>query len=841
MASSAAMDLQEEPDEIEAFVSVLDPNAPIDALPPNASLRNKDILLLHDRFGELGKEKFRFIVECLIANDAELVNDVRKQSPRQFGDKLDRFLKSSKNERRGSASYKDFANKIYDLRIADRSKQITARKKRGAERSTASVDANLIEEKRQCQSEVSAIKELYEGEVEKLREAKREIEELERKRREDSETMKEMKVVEAKYEAEIITLKVEVSRWMENCEVKEEQINNLLEELKTLTQSKRGIQSGKVRAVAAAARRSRESTPERPSTRDCGVNTTIKDIKQDLLIVSEIEGALNQYIGQKFYGFDPERRNVSRGIQNKYFELVANTKPAALVSLQSIRIRAKFIDDVTVAASGSQLDDDLKRVYTEVIKQRKPLFIDCLKEAGIRVSGELTAEQTINLQSLLRMTNNQMRNMRVIFDKFDLNHLASDRQTCKLKRKMTEHVSVEKVETGFIGLHKTKKDEKVTPCAYLRVRNLHTFMKEHIEMDSFVELQDPRFENRWWLYFSGDKGGDHMKYHFEIVNGMGSGAVESVHLYCMFEANDTVENMQKVWSFYHAQVEEMQKEGYVLCGKFVYVFLGGDYHFLDDNLGHQGASATYPSCIDYVQLNDLQNHGGKPHTPEDCSHVVRRTIKQIKLDYTENLVDSRNNSDMHKNGHDHNSICGPLLFPIHTIDQVVPASLHILLGVTLVGYNLMNDECKAIDGEQNSDTTDDENAWISASLAHSEALDKQKTHADSIIRLTNLVSRQEALEVGDTKLNIQLAAASVVSFGRKKKRKVKSVEKCASISCLATIHDEQLRMLVCDKCKLSVHTICEALTPVETLAISADDVFECLKCSGKSAHLLQIF
>ena len=57
----------------------------------------------------------------------------------------------------------------------------------------------------------------------------------------------------------------------------------------------------------------------------------------------------------------------------------------------------------------------------------------------------------------------------------------------------------------------------------------------------------------------------------------------------------------------------------------------------------------------------------------DSKHVLQRSVK------------------------DHHSICGPFIFPIQSVDQIVPPSLHILLGITLVGYNMLNEDCKAID------------------------------------------------------------------------------------------------------------------------------------------------
>ena len=62
---------------------------------------------------------------------------------------------------------------------------------------------------------------------------------------------------------------------------------------------------------------------------------------------------------------------------------------------------------------------------------------------------------------------------------------------------------------------------------------------------------------------------------------------------------------------------EMMKDGFTFKdGKGVQIFLGGDYHFLDDNMGHQGSSASYPSSLDKVALTQLQNHDNLPHTPK---------------------------------------------------------------------------------------------------------------------------------------------------------------------------------------------------------------------------------
>ena len=45
------------------------------------------------------------------------------------------------------------------------------------------------------------------------------------------------------------------------------------------------------------------------------------------------------------------------------------------------------------------------------------------------------------------------------------------------------------------------------------------------------------------------------------------------------------------------------------------------------------------------------------------------------------------------------SVVGPMLFPLRDLDQVVPATLHIMLGIVLLLYNLLLDQCRKMDLE----------------------------------------------------------------------------------------------------------------------------------------------
>ena len=128
-----------------------------------------------------------------------------------------------------------------------------------------------------------------------------------------------------------------------------------------------------------------------------------------------------------------------------------------------------------------------------------------------------------------------------------------------------------------------------------------------------------------------------MKFHVEVINSKKAGSVDTVHIYCMFETQDSVENMHKVWLPYYEEVKAMQAEGFTLREKGVILFLGGDYHFLDDDMGHQGSSTSYPSSTDNVLLKHLQDHSESSHTPESCPTELR-SIQQYYENYNENLA-----------------------------------------------------------------------------------------------------------------------------------------------------------------------------------------------------------
>ena len=129
------------------------------------------------------------------------------------------------------------------------------------------------------------------------------------------------------------------------------------------------------------------------------------------------------------------------------------------------------------------------------------------------------------------------------------------------------------------------------------------------------------------IFIGGDKGGDSMKFHFQICHPKTS--VFDVHIFCMYEGLDCPANMCKALNHFITDFTKMVEPDFRLGGHKVQFLLGGDFKFLDGVLGNMGSSATYPSSKDHVSKDHLQSHGGSPHTPDHCD-IPLQNVQELE-------------------------------------------------------------------------------------------------------------------------------------------------------------------------------------------------------------------
>ena len=478
--------------------------------------------------------------------------------------------------------------------------------------------------------------------------------------------------------------------------------------------------------------------------------------------------------------------------------------------------------------SGSQSLQDKKTLVAQMIRQDKALFTDALDSIGIHVQRRMSVDHAVQMASLLRLSTKKLRDVRKFLKNSGIgNFLPSEDKIRETQLNLTNYLKPEHFEMGKMLLQTKANDEKLQNKAYIKIESIETFL-ENIVANVNDFRQDQEFKNELWLLFAGDKGGAQMKFHVEIVNDKNSGSRDAVHPYCMFEALDSVSNMWKIYSSYREFLAELQKPDFRIGEKKVKVFLGGNNHFLSDSLGHQGQFSTYPSPVDLVTREHLQKRHGSPHSPETCNFELR-TVK----DYQENFIENKSaDKGLHDDGKHHHSVVSGMLFPIASLDNVVPALLHIHLGIVLALFVMLEKECQSLDSESQSDKTNEK--LIVQKNKVDEINEKIQTNQQEVmiksseyVDLSNILERISKTLVGAEHLD-ELAKA--LSSNKKANREY---EQCYSDFCVISEYDVNVSWIECNANKQNkhwVHAICECLSDHES--VNLDYTYACLKCSG---------
>ena len=299
------------------------------------------------------------------------------------------------------------------------------------------------------------------------------------------------------------------------------------------------------------------------------------------------------------------------------------------------------------------------------------------------------------------------------------------------------------------------------------------------ELENQKKLQFKNFDDNLWLLFSGDKGAKHMKLHFELINCSNAGSVYDVHIFAMYEGSDSHSNMALFLPKFYEANERLESEEFSLFGHKVKVFLGGDYHFLDDCLGHQGSAATSTSSRDLVTIEDLE------------------------ASYNENLVDDRA-CGLHKRGKFHESIISRALFPIKPLSNVVPPVLHIKLGIVLKLYQILLSKTRQKDIiETSTARADQEEKW---EFESEKPLEKEAEllHSGCVfIDFENLKDRFEARLFKDWP-----RLENITKRSYNKPNKESENEQCKSVVCCISKDDSNINWIECVKYLNWVHYLC---------------------------------
>ena len=108
--------------------------------------------------------------------------------------------------------------------------------------------------------------------------------------------------------------------------------------------------------------------------------------------------------------------------------------------VQSRAHNAMTLLNFVSAAEKDQSEDNTKILITEMMRQYPGIFSNAAQEAGISSSMMITPHAAVDLQSLLRIPDNKMRNLRACLKKVGAHVIPSARQMTKVKKEKIAHV-----------------------------------------------------------------------------------------------------------------------------------------------------------------------------------------------------------------------------------------------------------------------------------------------------------------------------------------------------------------------------------------------------------------
>ena len=169
---------------------------------------------------------------------------------------------------------------------------------------------------------------------------------------------------------------------------------------------------------------------EEPSSSSKSVMTAIHGIiERDVAVVNNDDHRTQFFHGKRYYGNQSRHTKSSDGWSHVYAEFAEHKMACSQTSRKEVQKRAKFIDDVALAVSSPVPNIDEKQLlYTELIRVNKETFQKSLKNAGFSLMETLTPTQAINIQSLLRLPTNKVRNLRLCLSNMNMNIFPSEKQ-----------------------------------------------------------------------------------------------------------------------------------------------------------------------------------------------------------------------------------------------------------------------------------------------------------------------------------------------------------------------------------------------------------------------------
>lgn len=181
-----------------------------------------------------------------------------------------------------------------------------------------------------------------------------------------------------------------------------------------------------------------------------------------------------------------------------------------------------------------------------------------------------------------------------------------------------------------------------------------------------------------FLGLSGDKGSSTTKLCVNFGNTINPNSPDNFTIIGMYKGDDNSENLRRNFTRVIEEVYAIT----TIKNLPVRWFLVGDLKFISAIIGHIGQAATYPCPFCEVTKEDLKAH--KKGTPRTIGSI--NNLSSLRL--TTSSSDPPTVLNRRFKGINH----VPLIN--FSIEQIVPSPLHLLLGLTKIVVDRLENECE---------------------------------------------------------------------------------------------------------------------------------------------------
>ena len=288
-------------------------------------------------------------------------------------------------------------------------------------------------------------------------------------------------------------------------------------------------------------------------------------------------------------------------------------------------------------------DSKVKLISKVIDREGSEFAASILRNSkSIQNNLKLTVEDTAALIAACGGNDNTFTKIRTATNKqLGFNNLASQRKVKLLRNRISTIDRDDWLESKEM-LYKLKQGQnakKQTETCVMKVKNLKAYIQKFVisESDNLTHLQDG---DKLKICYDADAGGGRFIAEFAILNGKDQSI--TLHPFLLFEGSDVRENLEVVFSSFTMQIKSMEGEKLQVNKKsFVLEQFGVfDLCALNNLIGKQNHSSTFPDAWTNVTRDHLQNHKHKNHTPSSCDSINFLSLKDYDKNLTHHTVHS---------------------------------------------------------------------------------------------------------------------------------------------------------------------------------------------------------